>query len=686
MASPWDATGIDVNTIHDKVFQACLNGVDDVRSNQRSSSLLIHGEAGSGKTHLLRRLRSQLAPQVPPSTDRDECLFVWIRLQTSPRMIWRTVRRTLVEDWFRPVRGGKTQFERILFHRLARIRTAEGDLERWYEFILDNDPAGLKVLMDQIADSLHLDRNTTVAFEHIAFQRHLRDLRAWLSGDSLPEAALARMDLSQDEGTDEEREETSRQIVLMLCKLAGDSLPILISFDQVEALEMFPGDHDGLYSFGQVTSSLHDGTNNTFIVSCVQSTFALSLRDQARQADYARMTSLGAMSLDPLSRAEAEQLIAARLSATGTPVPAHAAASRTWPLTTTELDQLFAKGAVTPRILLGLCAERFETEQNRSSEPTSPPSTPSDESGDTDGSLTNKSLTVSTTDSETTDDADLGSARDPQPATVEPSPVETLFKDRWATTCEDKLAVNAPEKTEDIIRHALPLLVRILAPDAKLVRDEVLQDVTLLYETASGRTGLSICSSPNMTSLAAQLKRLKAQLSTSRMQRLGIIRDDRVPLSATAKVARQTLDELEKNAKVFFLRPSAEALAALDALRTLLTEAKSGDLDCHGKPVAPQTLEEWFKTHLPDHLRDLVDEVLGQQANTNSPDTHDLELLNTLLASNAVLNIDEAVRALKKDRAAISNLVRKYPDQIGFITGDPDLLFRPVQTGDSKPA
>lgn len=660
VASPWETTGIDVNTIHNSVYQACLKGIEQVRDNHRSSSLLIHGAAGSGKTHLLRRLRGDLASVVPPSTDRQECLFVWVRLQTSPRMIWRTFRRTLVEDWFRPVRAGKTQFERILLHRLAQIRTAEGDLERWYEYIIDHDPNALKVLIEQIADSLHLDRNTAVAFEHIAFQRHMRDLRAWLAGDSLPETALTRMELSQDEGTDEEREEESRKIVLMLCRLAGDSLPILVSFDQVEALEMFPGDRDGLFSFGQVTSSLHDSTTNVFVISCVQSSFFNRLSDHSRQADYDRMTSDGALSLHPLSRKQAEELIRARLKNANITVPVEGSAALCWPLEEDELEERVRKGDLTPRKLLGICAERFAASTQRIPDVVTLPETR---------------------------EADISDVVQPDSQPTRAAQVSSFLNDKWGSTSEEKLNGNAPEKTEEIVRHGLPLLIGIISPDAKAVRDDALPDVTLLYETDAGRTGLSICTSPNMTSLAAQLKRLKSQLSLSRLNRLGIVRDNRVPISPNAKVARQHLEELEKNPKVFFVRPVPEVLAALDALRALLTDTKSGDLSCQGEAITTPTLEGWLLKSMPASLRDLVDEVLGKPLTPDearTADSHDLEILNTLLSERPIVTLDDAVHALRKNPDAVNALVQRYSEQIGLVGGTPQALFRRINTQDKK--
>lgn len=659
VASPWESTTVDVDSIHHDVFEHCLQGIQQVRQTQRSAGLLIHGEAGSGKTHLLRRLRTQLTPSAPSDTDREETLYVWVRLQTSPRMIWRTLRRTLVEDWFRPVRGVNSQFQRILFHRFAEIRTAEGDLERWYEFMLENDQPGLKQLLDQIADALHLDRNTAVAFEHIAFGRHLRDLRAWLSGDSLPEAALVRMDLAQDEGTDEEREDQSRQIVLMLCRLAGNGMPIVISFDQVEALQMAPGDLDALYSFGQLTSTLHDNTSNVLIVSCVQSTFFDELEKHAREADYHRMTSLGKKSLHPLNRGECLQLIHARIGLLDAADRADLSKTPEWPLSSSELDSLLAKnGSTTPRRLLSLCADKFENWIHQQKSATG-------ESAEVDNGIS--------------DHTSRDTAGDNSPA---PATVEDFIKDKWAADVEEKRASSSPDRTEDIVRHGLPMLVRLIAPQAKVVSDELLPDVSLVFETDSGRTGVSLCAQPNMTTLAKRLGRLKTQFATKRLQRLVVVRDGRVPITAGAKKARQLLDELEQQQAVV-LHPTVEALAALDALRDLLSDAKSGDLSWHGGTIAPQSLEDWLVTHLADGLRDLVDDVLGsgdQSQRETVADTRDIEALNTLLAARPLLPLAEAVELLQRPPEVVAAIAERHPDRFRMLSGPPVVLYRAEDT------
>jgi len=569
VSDPWRANAADVPEIQARVFHDCLQGIQHTRQSKRSAALLIHGGAGSGKTHLLSRLRKHLTLQAPTATDRDECLFVWIRLQASPRMIWRHVRRTLVEDWFRPVHGQSTQFARILFHRFAEIRIAEGDLEPWYEYMVETHPSGLDELLERVADSLYLDRNTAIAFKHLAFGRHNRDLRAWLAGDSLPEEALARLDLSQEDGTDEDREHEARRVVLMLCRLAGDNLPIVISLDQVEALQTSPTDRDGLFAFGQVVSTLHDETSNVFVVSCVQSAFATELKDKSRGADYDRMTSLGTRSLATLTRSEAEKLIALRRSAADVELPQSASDDSLWPLEPEDFHRLAAVDELTPRRLLSTCADRFDSWARHSSAGSIEPNA------------------------------------EPAPDTA--ISLAAFLEEEWPKRLELAAENSLPELSEEILRHGLPQLMALMGIESKPI-DDRLPDVHLIAVGKTGDIGLSICTQSNMRSAAEQLKRLNTQLSLKRLETLIVFRDPRTPLTKGAKVARQSLEDLEKSGAVS-IHPSVEILVCLDALRDLLSDSKSGELANQGVSVIPSQVSAWLPFHLPPQVHSLLQQI-----------------------------------------------------------------------------
>ncbi len=571
VADPWRIQFGDVPGIHHSVYEQCLNGLKHVRENHRSAGLLIHGEAGSGKTHLLSRLRTDLTPQAPSATDREENLFVWVRLQTSPRMIWRTIRRTLVNDWFRPIAGNKSQFDRILSHRLAEIRVAEGDLEPWIEYMQQEHPAELSELVDRIATNLDLDRNTAIAFEHLVFNRHRRDLRAWLSGDLLPEAALAPLNLSQEEGTEEEREDESQRIVLMLCRLAGKSLPIVIGLDQVEALQLTPRDPDGLFAFGKLTSTFHDNTDNVLLVSCVQSSFAAELKDRARNADYDRMTSLGALSLDPLNDQEARQLIAVRRAQGNGELPSETDSNPVWPLDLDLFSTLFNQTRpVTPRRLLALCAEHFENRIH-------------------------------------------GTAISSQELPGISSPKSDHFLEQtWNGILQWKKADNAVDHSEEILRHGLPILSLLLKPEQRLVSDKELPDVSLVFEYGLARIGVSCCTQPNTNSLTSQLRRLKEQLSLRHVQRLVLLRDERLPISSSAKKAQTYLVELEQEGVVMIFCP-ADVLVKIDAVRDFLSDAKSGDLSFNGETLSTDVVTEWLRPRLGEELNQFVHSIFKEQ-------------------------------------------------------------------------
>jgi hypothetical protein len=130
-----------------------------------------------------------------------------------------------------------------------------------------------------------------------------------------------------------------------------------------------------------------------------------------------------------------------------------------------------------------------------------------------------------------------------------------------------------------------------------------------------------------------------------------------------------------------------EALAALDALRELLSDAKSGDLAYRGDTVAPQTVREWLKGHLPAALCDFVDKVLATQttdARAKTSDAHEIEALNELLAQTPMLPLEEAAQALQLPVEQLAVTVRKHSEHFGLLGQPPTMLFRAVDRATSE--
>ena len=163
--------------------------------------MLLHGEPGSGKTHLLNRLRAYVKGK-----GRFQ-VFVSIRLQSSPHRFWRYIRRSLVENFIKPDKDGKSQLERNVLGRLFQLcRKQKITLKE------------CRVLLETLSTKAGLSSNLCRILEHIIWKRHYLDAVAWLKGDSLPESSLLKMDVGPEgEGADDP-EDQARELVLELCR------------------------------------------------------------------------------------------------------------------------------------------------------------------------------------------------------------------------------------------------------------------------------------------------------------------------------------------------------------------------------------------------------------------------------------------------------------------------------------
>ncbi|MHA1207397.1 MAG: ATP-binding protein, partial [Candidatus Hodarchaeales archaeon] len=71
VGDPWQAEVIDVPEYNGKATRVVLETLDEVRSTGRSGMCMILGDAGTGKTHVLSRLRT--------IAEENKYLFVSVR-------------------------------------------------------------------------------------------------------------------------------------------------------------------------------------------------------------------------------------------------------------------------------------------------------------------------------------------------------------------------------------------------------------------------------------------------------------------------------------------------------------------------------------------------------------------------------------------------------------------------------
>ena len=274
MPDAWKQTQFDVESIHQDVFEKCCDAVGHLRRTGGSVGVLLFGEAGSGKTHLLSRLRSRLAgAQAYPELQDRWQIFVAIQLSTISTHLWRHIRQRFVDDLLRRMPDGLTQLEHILAKQLASRADGEGDLAYWWDYMRKERADDLDDLLYELAQETQTDDGLLTVLTHFLHGKHRRYVRSYLRGGMLTEEgseALFGKVVRQDSEPDPELE--AREMVVALCRLANSTVPVVFCFDQVEALSSADQERSPLFWFAEAASYLWHNAK-VAIISCVLSEF-----------------------------------------------------------------------------------------------------------------------------------------------------------------------------------------------------------------------------------------------------------------------------------------------------------------------------------------------------------------------------------------------------------------------------
>jgi hypothetical protein len=322
LGSPWNDVPVDVPSINDVPYRAILAALDQMRKGARGTSLVVTGEPGSGKTHLLGRLRRSIGADVA---------YIYVRCNASGATLWRHVRTAIASDLLKQQAGQPSRLQCVVQRHPERL-----------------DGVG----------SLNLHR----ALKAWAEGRHVHAASAWLRGEALSQADLDALGLGAERDDEERSRETEAKDAVngLLSFLAPD--PAILCFDQVEALETFRGDIDGFHAMGALVAELYHEHSHLLMVSCLVSEFENRFELLANQSDRDRWLQKQ-VTLRPIDWNEAVKLIAARLDTSPDLASwrrAHAE-NPLWPLDAATLAPLFeATGLCLPRRLIQACRSQFE--------------------------------------------------------------------------------------------------------------------------------------------------------------------------------------------------------------------------------------------------------------------------------------------------------------------------------------
>ncbi|MGE5843221.1 MAG: hypothetical protein ACM335_13125, partial [Deltaproteobacteria bacterium] len=589
-----------------------------------------------GKTHLLSRLQrhwTSRAGQVRPN-EIGQCVFLYCRLQTSPGRLWQHLRKTFVEDLLHRFPDGTTQLQ-----RLVACRFAEGDRNRrrpaamWLKWITNpanrENSGWSQILLPW------LDREARTGFSlqrvlyHLITGHHVLEAGAWLKGeDRLPEEAVAQLGIGENK--EGQTEDGAREMVLALCRLASPLMPVAFCFDQIEALQTSRDDEESFFLFGQMGASLFNSSNNALLISCIQSAVVEKFKASIREADFDRIAQRSE-SLDPLDKRLAHLLIRSRLGCVRelAPLRAKHPQQSLWPLGDAALDTLFSSSpGLTARKIISLAAGLFEN---------------------------------------------LQTGQAPQPRDEMDFLRKEFERRRDAALAQDEAESDAT------IAHGLPLLAETLGGQWRKERQSD-KDIDLLLSCGHKRIAVSLCNHQNMRSLAARFKRLTDWRARNKESEMVLIRDARLPISRLAVVTKSRMESLLAKGGAL-CRPDAETLAALQALRSLISDARSGDLHAGSEAIGPKKVEEWLFRNLDSRLTAFFGQIVGASEAPGEADSELLTSIIEILRKHKLIALEKLAEEIGQPVPLLEDIVQRHPARIGLLQGPPAILFhyRPAE-------
>jgi len=586
--SPWTDSPADVSRINNEAFQLLRRGLRQSRAGSDSISIVVTGEPGSGKTHLLSRLKRYLEQE----RDGDKAWYVYVCCDASARTLWRHLQRHLAGDLL--------QAESSAHSRLAHLVREEPH---------------------RLAQTKHL--GVRRALGCLAEGTHALAAAAWLCAEPLSDGDIAALGIGIDrEDEDRNREEEAKHVVQALLRFLSPTT-VVLCFDQVEALETYPGEQAGYHALGQMISTLVNGDHRRLLlISCIVAAFEYNLDKLPNGADRDRWlqekTNLARIEWEP-----ALELVKARLD--GAPAlrvdrQRHTEDSL-WPLDEAALRPLFAKtGRCLPRELIRTCRKEFDRQM-----------------GD-----------------------------------VEPGPKlsrKDFLQQEYGRYLAAARLEWRKEGGEKVLEDCLPWLLQNSRTTVLDRGTGAGRYADLSVQNAAGSASLMFCYTGG-TPFTSRLR--KAMQEWQGKPELKILSDPAIQPKPNSKGA-EYFDEL-KGRGAQQIQPLPEALAALHAIRKLTTSARDGSLTLDGERVDETQVGEWILDNLEPALDQLRDELL-----IKPPEDPVKPKLQALLSRRKVLVAATAARELSLSAVEVASCARRYPMHFGLLEGPPVVLFEAVE-------
>ena len=326
---------LEVSSIHQSILRNVDRTLDQVAADRITRTLLLVGESGAGKSHLLGRLKQQLNPKA---------FFAYIGPWPDSAYLWRHTLRNTVDSLMHAP-AGQSESQLLLWLRsLPSLR--DRGLVKW---MVGERNAFIRDLRASFPVGIYNSKEFFGVLYDLATNPDLRPIACdWLKGDDLDQDDLKALRVKQSLDS----EDAAQKVLLNMGRIAAVTQPIVLCFDNLDNIPALADGKVDLQSLFSLNSTLHNEKLSKFLVliSVITSTWVHN-RGSVQPADVARINQT--LSLKPISLEQAEALWASRLAAlhsqvSPSPESAIAPLSRDW------LNHKFPRGKALPRNVLML--------------------------------------------------------------------------------------------------------------------------------------------------------------------------------------------------------------------------------------------------------------------------------------------------------------------------------------------
>lgn len=521
---------LDVDSIHQEALSEIVALLDRVAGDRRTRTIILCGESGSGKSHLLGRIKRTLNPKA---------FFSYIGPWNDNDFIWRHILRQTVDSLLK-VPEGQQESQLLLWLKSLSVFKERG----FINWILSDRQAFIHQLKKTYASGIY-NSNEFFGVLYDLLNPELRFLAYdWLRGDSLQEDDLKALRVKNAINN----EDAAKNVLANFGRIAAETQPIVLCFDNLDNIPCSPDGFLELQALFCVNSTIHNDHLKNFlvIVSFVTDTWRRN-KNRVQPSDLARIDV--EISLKPITLDQAEAIWKFQLA------PLHQLAdvqpaSPIFPLNRQALDETSPGGKTLPRNTLTLGRKLFQDYKEKIA-----------------GGTTSKF------------DNTLAY-------------FQLLWLDEFNEVQQKITRIRQFSSTELIgmLQKALSALqVGVIQP--KLLSSKSYATFSVSYQQSgkSGKIGVVWVEEPNMNTFCHVMKDCNEVVQKNLCETLYLIRAESVGKQGTK--GNKIYQQLFTNSQHYRIEPDLTSILYLATYTSLVNAARAGDLIVGDKIINLQELE-----------------------------------------------------------------------------------------------